>query len=101
VKRLLTGPPGLATIDGRSGTAARRRVEVTPIEPFTMTAQNAIRLAMTAFTGIVVALSVVGIRWTSQHQPPASAMASAAVLGVSSAFAIVALVVIWRGAGRK
>ncbi len=66
-----------------------------------MTAQNAIRLAMTAFTGIVVALSVVGIRWTSQHQPPASALASAAVLGVSSAFAIVALVVIWRGAGRK
>ena len=66
-----------------------------------MTAQNAIRLAMTAFTGIVVALSVVGIRWTSQHQPPASAVASAAVLGLSSLFAIVALVVIWRGSGSR
>jgi len=66
-----------------------------------MTAQNAIRAAMTAFTGIVVALSAIGIRWTSQHQPPASALASAAVLSVSSIFAIVALVVIWRGTGVK
>jgi hypothetical protein len=65
-----------------------------------MTARNAIRLAMTVFTGIVVALSVIGIRWTSQHQPPASAIASAAVLGVSSAFAVVALVVIWRSGSR-
>ncbi len=62
-----------------------------------MNAQNAIRLAMTVFTGIVLALSAVGIRWTSAHQAPAAAMASAAVLGISSMFAIVALVVIWRG----
>jgi hypothetical protein len=65
-----------------------------------MSARNAIRLAMTAFTGIVVTLSVIGIRWTSQHQPPASAVASAAVLGISSAFAVVALVVIWRSGGK-
>jgi hypothetical protein len=65
-----------------------------------MTARNAIRLAMTAFTGIVVALSAVGIRWTSQHQPPSAALASGLVLGVSSAFALVALVIIWRGTGR-
>lgn len=65
-----------------------------------MTARNAIRLAMTAFTGIVVALSAIGIRWTSLHQPPAAAMASAAVLGISSAFAVVALVVIWRSGGK-
>ena len=62
-----------------------------------MTAQNAIRLAMTAFTGIVLALSAVGIRWTSQHQAPAAATASATVLGISSTFALVALVIIWRG----
>ena len=74
---------------------------MTQTEPFTMTAQNAIRLAMTAFTGIVLALSAVGIRWTSQHQPPASAVASAVVLGISSTFAIVALVIIWRGTGSK
>jgi hypothetical protein len=97
----LTGRPGLATIVGRVRAAARLATEVTPSELFTMTAQNAIRLAMTAFTGIVVALSVVGIRWTSQHQPPASAVASAAVLGLSSLFAIVALVVIWRGSGSR
>ena len=62
-----------------------------------MTARNAIRLAMTAFTGIVLALSAVGIRWTSQHQPPSAALASGLVLAVSSAFAVVALVIIWRG----
>jgi flagellar biosynthesis protein FliP len=84
-----------------AGKAPRGAVQVTPIESFTMSAQNAIRLAMTAFTGIVVALSVVGIRWTSQHQPPASAMASAAVLGISSAFAVVALVIIWRSTTRR
>jgi len=64
-----------------------------------MTAQNAIRLAMTVFTGIVLALTAVGIRWTSQHQPPSAAFASALVLGTSSAFAVIALVIIWRGAG--
>ena len=58
------------------------------------------RQMMTAFTGIVLALSAVGIRWTSQHQPPASAVASAAVLGISSTFAVVALVIIWRGTGK-
>ena len=66
-----------------------------------MSARNAIRLAITVFTAIVLGLTFVGIRWTSQHQPPASALASAAVLSVSSIFAIVALVVIWRGTGVK
>jgi hypothetical protein len=66
-----------------------------------MTARTAIRLAMTAFTAIVLSLSVVGIRWTAGHQPPASALASGLVLTVSSLFAVVALVVIWRhGAGK-
>jgi hypothetical protein len=63
-----------------------------------MTARTAIRLAMTAFTGIVLSLTAIGIRWTSQHQPPAAAVASATVLSVSSVFAVVALVVIWRRA---
>ena len=66
-----------------------------------MTAQNAIRLAMTVFTSIVVALSAIGIRWTSQHQPPSAALASALVLGVSSTFALIALVIIWRGTGPR
>lgn len=66
-----------------------------------MSAQNAIRLAMTAFSGVVLALSAVGIRWTSQHQPPSAALASGLVLGVSSAFALVALVIIWRGTGPR
>jgi hypothetical protein len=66
-----------------------------------MTAQNAIRLAMTVFTSIVLALSAVGIRWTSQHQAPSAAVASALVLSVSSTFALVALVIIWRGTGPR
>jgi hypothetical protein len=86
----------LATIVGR-GRRPGAAAQVTRYESFTMNAQNAIRAAMTAFTGIVLALSAVGIRWTSQHQPPASAVASATVLGISSTFAIVALVIIWRG----
>ena len=53
---------------------------------------------MTGFTAIVLALTAVGIRWTSQHQPPAAARASATVLGISSLFALVALVIIWRRA---
>ena len=61
-----------------------------------MTARTAIRLAMTVFTGVVLTLSVIGIRWTSQHQPPAGAAASATVLSISSVFAVVALAVIWR-----
>ena len=66
-----------------------------------MSAQNAIRLAMTVFTSIVVALSIVGIRWTSQHQAPSAARASALVLGMSSIFALIALVIIWRGTGPR
>jgi hypothetical protein len=61
-----------------------------------MTARTAIRIAMTAFTAIVLSLTAVGIRWTSQHQPRAAALASATVLGISSLFALVALVIIWR-----
>jgi hypothetical protein len=66
-----------------------------------MSARNAIRLAMTAFTGVVLALSAVGIRWTAQHQPPSAALASGLVLGVSSAFALIALIIIWRGTGSR
>jgi hypothetical protein len=64
-----------------------------------MNPRHGVRLAITVFTSIVIALSAVGIRWTSQHQPPASAVASAMVLGISSAFALIALVIIWRGTG--
>jgi hypothetical protein len=64
-----------------------------------MNPRHGVRLAITIFTSIVIALSAVGIRWTSQHQPPASAVASALVLGISSAFALIALVIIWRGTG--
>ena len=62
-----------------------------------MNPRHGVRLAITVFTSIVVALSAIGIRWTSQHQPPSAAIASGLVLGVSSAFCVVALVIIWRG----
>jgi len=65
-----------------------------------MTARTAIRLAMTAFTAVVLALTAVGIKWTHEHQPPAGAIASATVLTISSTFAVVALVVIWRRTDR-
>jgi hypothetical protein len=65
-----------------------------------MTARTAIRLAMTAFTAVVLSLTAIGIKWTHEHQPPAGALASATVLSISSAFSIVALVVIWRRTDR-
>jgi hypothetical protein len=65
-----------------------------------MTARTAIRLAMTAFTAVVLSLTAIGIKWTHEHQPPAGALASATVLSLSSAFSIVALVVIWRRTDR-
>ena len=64
-----------------------------------MTARNAIRLLITVFTAVVLSLTFVGIRWTSQHQAPAAATASITVLSISSIFSIVAMVIIWR-AGR-
>ena len=66
-----------------------------------MNPRHGVRLAITTFTAIVVALSAIGIRWTSQHQPPSAAAASALVLGVSSTFALIALVIIWRGTGSR
>ena len=66
-----------------------------------MNPRHGVRLAITVFTSIVVALSAIGIRWTSQHQPPSAAIASGLVLGVSSAFCVIALIIIWRGTGTR
>lgn len=61
-----------------------------------MNARTGVRLAITAFTLIVLYLTAVGFTWTGTHQAPAAAMASRIVLGISGLFALVALIVIWR-----
>ena len=61
-----------------------------------MDARNGVRIAITAFSLIVLYLTFVGFAWTGANQPPAAALASRIVLGISGLFALVALVVIWR-----
>jgi hypothetical protein len=61
-----------------------------------MNARTGVRIAITAFTLIVLYLTFVGFTWTGANQAPAAALASRIVLGISGLFAVVALVVIWR-----
>ena len=61
-----------------------------------MDARTGVRIAITAFTLIVLYLTFVGFAWTGTHQAPAAALASRIVLGISGLFALVALIVIWR-----
>ena len=55
-----------------------------------------VRIAISVFVVILLFLVTMGMGWTGQHQAPAAALASRLVLGISAAFGIVALVVIWR-----
>jgi hypothetical protein len=61
-----------------------------------MNARTGVRIAITAFTLIVLYLTAVGFEWTGANQPPAAALASRVVLGISGLFAVIALIVIWR-----
>ena len=73
-----------------------RRANVFSQSRLRMNARTGVRIAITAFTLIVLYLTVVGFTWTGSHQAPAAALASRIVLGISGLFALVALVVIWR-----
>ena len=55
-----------------------------------------IRLAVTVFVAAIVAIVIVGWQWTGANQPPAGALASRVVLGVSALAALVGLVTVWR-----
>ncbi len=55
-----------------------------------------VRLAISAFLGVLLSIIVLGWRWTSSHQPPALATGSHVGLAMSAAGAIYALVRIWQ-----
>lgn len=56
-----------------------------------------VRLAITGFILVLLAVVVLGLIWTSRHQPPPARTASHIVLGVSGLAGAFALTRIWRG----
>jgi membrane protein YdbS with pleckstrin-like domain len=57
---------------------------------------TAVRLVISAFVLLLVAVSVAGLYWTGHHQPAAQAIASGIVLSVSLIAAVVGLALMWR-----
>jgi hypothetical protein len=55
-----------------------------------------IRIAISIFVLVLLAVVVIGLNWTAAHQPPAQATASAVVLGIAGLSGLVGLFVIWR-----
>ncbi|HEY7055074.1 MAG TPA: hypothetical protein VH458_01050 [Vicinamibacterales bacterium] len=57
---------------------------------------NAVRIGITMFILILLAIVTLGWMWTAAHQPPAPRTASHVVLGVSAVAGVLALAKIWR-----
>jgi hypothetical protein len=55
-----------------------------------------VRILVTLFVAAILAATIAGWVWTGQHQPPAGAIASRVVLGISALAGLVALIVVWR-----
>ena len=61
-----------------------------------MGAQNVVRVAISLFILIVVAVSVTGWIWAGSHQPRAQMIASRAVLSVCILAGGIGLTALWR-----
>jgi len=57
---------------------------------------NGIRIAISVFIVILIALAVAGWIWTGSHQTPEQWMASRVVLSIAALSGVVGLVAIWR-----
>ena len=57
---------------------------------------NGVRIAITAFVLIVLAIVALGWTWTGSHQAPASRAASHVVLAIAAAACVFAVARIWR-----
>ena len=64
----------------------------------THSAKNAIRVAISLFIGVLIAISVLGWRWTSAHQTASQSAASHLVLALAILVGLIGVVVIWLGA---
>ena len=58
--------------------------------------QNAIRILISLFILVLIAVSFAGWIWTSHHQPAAQSQASHLVLGMSVLAGLAGLAAIWR-----
>jgi len=59
-------------------------------------AMQAIRIAISLFVGVLIAISVLGWRWTSAHQTAAQSTASHLALGLAIVAGVVGVLAIWR-----
>jgi hypothetical protein len=58
---------------------------------------NAIRVAISLFISVLIAIAVMGWRWTSAHQTASQSAASHLALGLSIAAGVVGVITVWRG----
>ena len=66
-----------------------------------MAAMNVIRLAISFFIVVVMALAITGWFWTGSHQTPRQSAASRVVLGLCVVAGIVGLRALWRARTTK
>lgn len=57
---------------------------------------NAIRLAISVFIGVLIAIAVLGWVWTGAHQTPAQSAASHLVLGLMMLVGVIGVIAVWR-----
>ncbi|HEX7086128.1 MAG TPA: hypothetical protein VF198_07170 [Vicinamibacterales bacterium] len=62
---------------------------------------NAIRILLSVFVLILIALVVLGLMWAGAHQPPPARTASYVVLGISGIAGVLTLFAIWRHQPRR
>jgi hypothetical protein len=61
-----------------------------------MDASHVVRIAISSFILVLVALSVRGWIWAGTHQPPAQSAASRTVLGLCILAGVIGLTALWR-----
>ena len=56
---------------------------------------NAIRIVISLFIAVLIAIAVLGWIWTSAHQTPTQSAASHIVLGLTMLAGLVGVIAIW------
>ena len=59
-------------------------------------AMNSVRIVISAFIAVLIAVSTIGWIWTGNHQTPSQAAASRVVLTLGIVAGIVGLTALWR-----
>ncbi len=57
---------------------------------------NAIRIVISLFIAVLIAIAALGWIWTSAHQTPTQSAASHLVLGLTILAGVIGVVAIWR-----